>query len=145
MAWQAAGLIALALVAFSAQAAEKSPDKLKTPQTPFYALKPDERKVLTPVEKEWDRLPGYQQQRLVNSARKYPSMQPIQKERFDTRIRDWAAMTPQQRQQAREAFQGLRKLPPEKQHELRERWLQQHRSAEETSEQGFSQAPAPRR
>ena len=85
---------------------------------------------------DWDRLPGYQQERLKGAARRYPQMQPIQKERFHERIRDWAAMTPEQRREAREAFQGLRRLPPQQQHELRERWLQRR-------EQG--RPPEPRR
>jgi hypothetical protein len=146
VAWQAAGLIAAVLVAFAAHAADpKAPEKLKTPQTPFYALKADERKVLSPVQKEWDQLPGYQQQRLISSARKYPTLQPIQKERFDSRIRDWATMTPEQRREAREAFQGLRKLPPAQQHELRERWMQQHRPYGEFSQPDHAQRPAPSR
>ena len=79
---------------------------------------------------EWDRMPGYQQERLKGAARKYPELRPIQKERFEARIRDWAAMTPEQRRTAREAYKGLRRLPPEKQHELRERWLERQRSGE---------------
>jgi hypothetical protein len=153
VAWQAAGLIAAALVAVAAQAADQrrgpvapsySDHAKSVPQTPFRSLKPDERKVLAPVERDWDALPGYQQQRLVQSARRYPSLQPIQKERFDTRIRDWAAMSPEQRRQARETYQGLRKLPPDKQHELRERWLQLHRPPEESSEPDLGQRPASR-
>ena len=98
----------------------------KTPQTPWSSLTPEQRRILGPVEPDWPRLPGYQQQRLMGAARQYPRLQPIQKERFEERVRDWAAMTPEQRNAARQTFQGLRKLPPEKQHELRERWLQRH-------------------
>ena len=102
------------------------------PQTPWNRLTPEERRVLGPVAPAWERMPGFQQQRLIASARRYPSMQPIQKQRFDERIRDWAAMTPEQRRAARETFQGLRKLPPERQHELRERWLRDHQSRGES-------------
>jgi hypothetical protein len=142
VARKTAGLIAGALLAVLAFAAGAQPtsaprpvdpryaERLKTPQTPFQALAPDERRVLAPVEERWATMPGYQQQRLVNSARRYQSLQPIQKERFDSRIKDWAAMTPEQRRAARETFDGLRRLPPARQHELRERWLQQHRPAE---------------
>ena len=80
--------------------------------------------MLAPLAPDWEKLPGYQQQRLISAARKYPTMRPIQQERFQERIRDWAAMTPEQRKAARETFQGLRKLPPSKQHELRQRWLE---------------------
>jgi hypothetical protein len=141
VARQAARLIAAALLAgFAAAAgAPPNPDRLKTPQTPFYMLSPDERRVLAPVQESWTHLPGYQQQRLINSARRYPSMQPIQKERFDARIKNWAEMTPEQRRAARETFEGLRRLPPARQHELRERWFQRHRQAEELSEPGFGE------
>jgi hypothetical protein len=142
MAWQAAGLIAAALLALSVPAsAQTSAEKLKTPQTEFSTLSPEERRVLGPIQHEWTGLPGYQQQRLINSARRYPQMQPIQKERFDTRIRGWAAMTPEQRKEARDTFQGLRRLPPAQQHELRERWLQRHRGGEESSEMPFQENP----
>jgi hypothetical protein len=136
VAFQAARLIAAVLLAaFAAGAhAQPGPKRLQTPQTPWRALAPDERRILGPVADDWDHLPGYQQQRLISSARRYPSLQPIQKERFDSRIRDWAAMSPDQRREARETFQGLRRLPPEKQHELRERWLQRH-NPEESSPQ----------
>jgi hypothetical protein len=120
----AAAALVLASLASPAQGARDA-EKLKVPQTPWSTLSPEERRVLGPVEQEWDRMPGYQQQRLQSSARRYPNMQPIQKERYEERIREWAAMTPQQRREARETFQGLRKLPPEKQHELRERWLRE--------------------
>ena len=154
MAFQAARLIAALLLAAAATLAGAQPQErqLKTPQTPWGSLSSEERRILAPVEGEWERMPGYQQQRLISSARRYPSFQPIQKERFDARIRDWAAMTPEQRRAARETFQGLRRLPPDKQHELRERWLQRHRPAEESSEPQFgpsgrerSLAPRPER
>jgi hypothetical protein len=111
----------LALAAGSVHAQDRS-----VPQVPWSALAPDERRVLGPVGPDWDRLPGYQQQRLISSARRYPSLQPIQRERFDQRIREWANMTPEQRRAARETYQGLRRLPPDKQHELRQRWLERH-------------------
>jgi hypothetical protein len=99
---------------------------LQTPQTPWRALTPEQQRILGPVGPQWDRMPGYQQQRLLGAARRYPSMQQIQKDRFERRIRDWSQMTPEQRRAARETFQGLRRLPPERQHELRERWLRAH-------------------
>jgi hypothetical protein len=127
VARQVARLIAAAVLAVSCTAVAQAPRdaaKLKTPQTPWSSLSPQDRRVLGPIAPEWDRMPGYQQERLRSSARRYPDMQPIQKERFEQRIRDWAAMSPEQRRAARETFQGLRKLPPEKQHELRQRWLE---------------------
>jgi hypothetical protein len=127
VARQAAQLIlALALGALASLASVAVAQDLRTPQTPWRALSPEQQRILGPVAPEWERMPGYQQQRLMSAARQYPSLQPIQKERFDQRLRDWTTMTPEQRKAARETFQGMRKLPPEKQHELRERWLERH-------------------
>lgn len=131
MARQAARLILLGFLALGASLAlATDPDRLKTPQTPWGQLSQDERRILEPVAPEWDRMPGYQQNRLKKAARRFPSMQPIQKERFESRIRKWAGMSPDERKAARETFQGLRKLPPERQHELRERWLQKRQARE---------------
>ena len=143
MARQAARLIACVLLtAFAWVAgAQPSAERQKAPQKPWSALAPEERRILGPVADSWDTLPGYQQQRLISSARRYPTLQPIQKERFDTRIRDWATMSPEQRRAARETYQGLRKLPPERQHELRERWLQRQRPGEESSDPRFDREP----
>ena len=131
MARKIARLIGLVLLAWAAlvQAEHEGFDR-NAPRTPWGNLSPEERRILGPVAPEWDRMPGYQQERLKGAARKYPSLRPIQKERFEARIRDWAAMTPEQRRTAREAYKGLRRLPPEKQHELRERWLERQRSGE---------------
>src|SRR5262249_22549198 len=124
MAQQAAGLIVAAiLLALPAASFAFDPN---VPPTPWASLSPQEQRILGPIAPDWNKMPGYQQQRLIASARRYPQMQPIQKERFEDRIRTWSSMTPDQRKAARETFQGLRKLPPEKQHELRERWLAEH-------------------
>ena len=125
MARKIARLIGLVLLAWAALAqAEHDGFDRDAPRTPWGKLSPEERRILGPVAPEWDRMPGYQQERLKGAARKYPALRPIQKERFEARIRDWAAMTPEQRRTARESYKGLRRLPPEKQHELRERWLE---------------------
>jgi hypothetical protein len=147
MAWRLAPLIpalALAVLLAAAPHAGAAAVDPKAPQTPWTSLTPDQRRILGPVEPEWPRMPGYQQQRLMGAAREYPRLQPIQKERFDQRVRDWAAMTPEQRNAARETFQGMRRLPPDKQHELRERWLQQHRGDEAARPRGGRDVPSSR-
>ena len=136
-------ILAAALAVFSVGAAAKQELGRPVPQTPWTSLKPEERHILGPVADRWETFPGYQQQRLITSARKYPTLQPIQKERFDARLRGWAEMTPEQRRAARETYQGLRRLPPAQQHELRQRWLQRHQG-EEASEPNFEPAPPTR-
>ena len=140
-------ILAVGLAAVSAIATAAGPGQPQqelgrpVPQTPWTSLKPEERHVLGPVADRWETFPGYQQQRLITSARRYPSLQPIQKERFDSRLRGWAEMTPEQRRAARETYQDMRRLTPAQQHELRERWLRQHQQPEEASEPLFEQPP----
>jgi hypothetical protein len=139
VARQVAQLILAALLALAAPLA--GANDLRTPQTPWSSLSSEQRRILGPVAPDWERMPGYQQQRLMSAARQYPSLQPIQKERFDQRIRDWATMSSDQRKAARETFQGLRKLPPEKQHELRERWFERQQQQYPRSEPRQQYAP----
>lgn len=135
-------ILALALAASVSGAFAAPPEKRPMgKQIPWTSLKPDERRVLGPIQDRWESFPSYQQQRLISSARRYPSLQPIQKERFDQRLRSWAEMTPEQREAARETYQDLRRLTPAQQHELRERWLQRHQRAEELSEPNFETPP----
>jgi len=98
MAAKAARLIAGAALMAVALGAGAAKD-LKTPQTPWRSLSPDQQRILGPVAPDWERMPGYQQQRLLGAARQYPNLRPIQRERFEKRIRDWSAMTPEQRRE----------------------------------------------
>jgi hypothetical protein len=124
-----ASLLALSL----AVAAGEAPKDLNAPQKPWKSLPLESREVLAPLASDWDKMPGYQQSRMLSAARKYPNLRPIQQERFQERIRDWAAMSPDQRKAARDSYQGLQKLPPAKQHELRERWLEQRKEHQEAA------------
>ncbi len=45
---------------------------LRTPKTPWSSLSDEQRRILGPVAAEWERMPGYQQQRLMSAARRYP-------------------------------------------------------------------------
>lgn len=92
------------------------------PQVPWTKVPEPERKVLTPLEKDWAQLAGSQQRKLVGAAKTYPKLAPIQQERFQERIRDWASLSPDQRRAARDKFNDLSRLPPEQQYQLRERW-----------------------
>jgi hypothetical protein len=111
MAQQAATLIAAAALALALLAAPPAHAyDPNTPRVPWSQLSPQEQRILGPVAPDWERMPGFQQQRLRASARRYPSMQPVQRERFENRVRDWSAMTPEQRRAARETFQGFHRL-----------------------------------
>lgn len=126
MAQERLRLLIGALAACLSPAAYPASREPKTPQQPWASLSTQDREILSPLATDWNKLPGYQQRRLIAAARKYPKMRPIQQERFQARIHEWAAMSPEQRKAARETFSGLRKLPPAKQHELRERWLEKN-------------------
>ncbi len=91
MAQERLRLLLGALAACLSLAAHPADKDLKTPQTRWSRLSTQDRQVLAPLAPDWEKLPGYQQQRLKSAARKYPDMRPIQQERFQERIRDWAA------------------------------------------------------
>ena len=115
------------LLAFHSQAthAEAKADTktaTKSAPVPWSKVPESERRILSPLEKDWIQLSGNQQRRLVGAAKKYPKMVPIQQERFQDRLKEWASLTPAQRHAARDKYQNLSKLPPAKQYELREKW-----------------------
>src|SRR6185369_12635245 len=66
VARQVAQLIVAALLAAAAPFALAQPE-LRTPQTPWTSLSPEQRRILGPVAPDWDRMPGYQQQRLMSA------------------------------------------------------------------------------
>ena len=115
------------LLAFHSQAthAEAKADTktaTKSAPVPWSKVPESERRILSPLEKDWIQLSGNQQRRLIGAAKKYPKMVPIQQERFQDRLKEWASLTLAQRNAARDKYQNLSKLPPAKQYDLREKW-----------------------
>jgi len=99
------------------------------PHVPWKKVPADEKKVLAPLQNDWDQLQSVQQRKMIGAAKTYPKLAPIQQERFQERIKDWAALTPAQRHAARDKYKNLSSLPPAKQHILRERWNQKSAQA----------------
>jgi hypothetical protein len=108
------------------------------PHVPWKKVPAAEKKILGPLQNDWDQLQSVQQRKMIGAAKTYPKLAPIQQERFQERIKDWAELTPAQRHAARDKYKNLSSLPPEKQHILRERWNQ--KSAQATAS-GSTTAP----
>ncbi len=132
-----AGVTALLLACATQLHAEAETKPL--PPVPWKKVPEAEKKVLGPLQKDWDQLHSAQQRKLVGAAKTYPKLAPIQQERFQERIKDWAALTPVQRHAARDKYKNLSSLPPDKQHILRERWNE--KSAQATAS-GSTTAPS---
>ncbi len=122
-------LAALLVVGATQLHAEPKP----LPPVPWKRVPEAEKKVLLPLQQEWDQLLSVQQRKLVGAAKTYPKLAPIQQERFRERIKDWAALTPAQRHAARDKYKNLSSLPPDKQHILRERWNEKSAQATASS------------
>jgi hypothetical protein len=108
------------------------------PHVPWKKVPAAEKKILGPLQNDWDQLQSVQQRKMIGAAKTYPKLAPIQQERFQERIKDWAELTPAQRHAARDKYKNLSSLPPDKQHILRERWNQ--KSAQATAS-GSTTAP----
>ena len=66
---------AITSVIFSSGSAQAETKGSKaSPPVPWSKIAESERKVLSPLEKDWNQLPAVQQRRLITSARQYPKL-----------------------------------------------------------------------
>lgn len=91
------------------------------------------RRVLAPLEKDWDSLDASSQGKWLEVAGRYGTLPADEQQRVQQRMADWARMSAAERQQARTGFQGIQQikaddrqakweayqsLPPERRQEL---------------------------
>ena len=114
-----------------AQAKAGPRTEAESPPVPWSKVPDRERRVLSPLEKDWAQLLPAQQRRLIGAAKKYPTMVPIQQQRFQERLKEWSSLTPEQRHAARDKYKDLSSLPPAKQYEIREKWQEKTNQAKD--------------
>jgi hypothetical protein len=83
---------------------------------------PDLQQILAPVARDWEHMPAYQRQRLLNAARQYPKLNPVEQARFQARLPDWAKLPHDTRNEARDTFRKFHSLPTDKREALKQRW-----------------------
>lgn len=85
-------------------------------------LKPDEQKVLTPLQSDWQSLSDVRKRKWREIAAKYPKMTPDQQKNLQDRMVGWAKLSPEERRKAREHYNELKQLPPEKRAAVPQKW-----------------------
>lgn len=78
----------------------------------FGDLATEERKVLAPLESQWDSFSPEKQERLLRGARRWTNMTPEERAVAGERLRKWKSLTPEEREKIRDRFDRFRKLPP---------------------------------
>ena len=82
-------------------------------------LKPAQKAVLTPLERDWAAMGPPQQQKWIEVANRFPNMPAEERSRVQQRITDWSRLSPQERGEARLNFQQARQLSPQ---ERQQQW-----------------------
>ncbi len=85
-------------------------------------LKPDEQKVLSVLQPEWNSLSDVRKRKWREIAVKYPKMTPDQQKKLHDRMEGWVKLTPDERRKAREQYKQLTQLPPEKRAVVPQKW-----------------------
>lgn len=85
-------------------------------------LKPDEQKILAPLQPDWQSLADVRKRKWREVAGKYPKMAPDQQKNLQDRMVGWAKLTPDERRKAREQYNELKTLPPEKRAAVTQKW-----------------------
>ncbi len=85
-------------------------------------LKPDEQKVLSVLQPEWNALSDVRKRKWREIADKYPKMTPDQQKKLQDRMVGWVKLSPDERRKAREQYKELKQLPPEKRAAVPQKW-----------------------
>lgn len=74
-------------------------------------LPPAQRKILAPLEAQWNAMPLAKKRSWIALATRLPQMEQAQREKAQERIIEWAGLTPEQRRQARNNYRLAQTLP----------------------------------
>lgn len=100
-------------------------------QPSWAQLSPEQKQILAPLSRDWDKMEAYRKKKWLGIAKRYPGMKPEEQARVQRRMEDWARLTPEQRSQARERYKSLKTAPPEQKAAIREKWEQYKELPEE--------------
>lgn len=75
-------------------------------------LKPAERSVLRPLERDWASIDASRKQKWIEIAARHPNLPPAEQARVSARMNAWSTMTPAERGRARLNYQEARQLTP---------------------------------
>jgi hypothetical protein len=123
--------VMLAVLSFAMTAAVPiSAVELAAERLTWDHLSDPQRKILAPLENEWNQLPGHERQHLLGTAQWYPKLTRRQQQRYSSRLLEWSKLSLEQRNLVRKRYHELETLPPTQRLAL-ERWWQQREAAKE--------------
>ena len=94
-----------------ASAAPKGRSLLPLVQPLWSELSDSQRKILAPLESQWNTLTQDEKRPWLALAARLPKMDAPSRARAEKRIREWAALTPEQRRLARNNYRLAKQLP----------------------------------
>lgn len=118
------------------------------PQPSWAELSTEQKRVLSPLAGEWDKMDGFRRKKWLGITQRYPSLSPDEQARMQRRMTDWAKLTPDERKYAREKYQSLQKATPEKKEAVKLKW-EEYKELPESEKNRLkaeaSRKPTPRR
>lgn len=93
-------------------------------QPAWAELTQEQKQVLAPLARDWDRMEAFRKKKWLGIAKRYPTMKPEEQARVQRRMQDWASLTPEQRTQARTRYKNLKTAPPETKEAIKKKWEQ---------------------
>jgi hypothetical protein len=85
-------------------------------------LSTQQKNILAPLVKEWDRMENIGKKKWLGIADRYPNMKHDEQQRMQERMREWANLTPEQRAKIRNSYKDFNQLPPEQKQVVKQKW-----------------------
>jgi hypothetical protein len=86
----------------------------KKPDGTWEGLKPEQQKILAPLESDWDYMLPDSRKKWIQVANLYPKMSAADQQRLQSRMMGWSNLSQKDRRLARENYLGSLKFPAEK-------------------------------
>jgi hypothetical protein len=86
----------------------------KKPDGTWEGLKPEQQKILGPLESDWDYMLPDSRKKWIQVANLYPKMSEADQQRLQSRMTSWSSLSQKDRRVARENYLSSLKFPAEK-------------------------------
>ena len=86
----------------------------KKPDGTWEGLKPEQQKILAPLESDWDYMLPESRKKWIQVANLYPKMSEADQQRLQSRMTSWSNLSQKDRRVARENYLSSLKFPAEK-------------------------------
>jgi hypothetical protein len=86
----------------------------KKPDGTWESLKPEQQKILAPLESDWDYMLPESRKKWMQVANLHPKMSEVDQQRLQSRMTGWSNLSQKDRRLAREKYLSSLKFPAEK-------------------------------